>query len=70
MKVGYRVKLSKLGVERLVFRSAHTRKLTEFTVGTVVSMNTLPHCVIVRWDNIKTVSRIARAFLRRSLPVV
>jgi hypothetical protein len=76
-----RVKLSALGVDRILGeiiegklphgmrrRSCHNRKLTGFSVGTVVGGNA--RGVRVKFDEMSTVYVLAPGFLRKTLRIL
>lgn len=84
--MGDRVKLSADGIEAILGsiirgklegplrrRSCHDRKLTDFSVGTVlgfVNVNQLPACVRVKFDELCEVRTIASRFVRKTLRVL
>lgn len=82
--VGDRVKLSADGIEAILDsiirgqleeplrrRSCHNRKLTDFSVGTVLGfVNQSPACVRVKFDELCEVRSIAARFVRKTLRVL
>lgn len=82
--VGDRVKLSADGVDAILGsiirgkleeplrrRSCHDRKLTDFSVGTVLGfVNRSPACVRVKFDEIREVRSISARFIRKTLRVL